>query len=62
MGRRAPPTIAGLTVANTYDQFLRPTALALQQSSNPIIQQSFSFDAAHPPPSANSSTANSHQI
>ena len=38
--------LAGLTVTNTYDQYLRRTSLALQQSGNPLIQQSFAYDAA----------------
>lgn len=38
--------LAGLAVTNGYDQFMRRTNLVLQQSCNPIIQQSFAFDAA----------------
>ncbi|HEY5912156.1 MAG TPA: RHS repeat-associated core domain-containing protein [Verrucomicrobiae bacterium] len=38
--------LAGLAVTNGYDPFMRRTNLVVQQSSNPIIQQSFAFDAA----------------
>ncbi len=38
--------LAGLAVASGYDQLLRRTSLALQQSGNPFVQQSFGFDAA----------------
>jgi RHS repeat-associated protein len=36
----------GLSVTNGYDADLRRTALAALQSNNPLIQQSFGFDAA----------------
>jgi len=36
----------GLSVTNGYDSLLRRTDLAVLQSSNPLIQQSFAFDAA----------------
>jgi len=36
----------GLSVTNGYDSLLRRTGLAALQSSNPLNQQSFSFDAA----------------
>ena len=36
----------GITVTNRYDAYLRRTNLVVQQSSNPLIQQSFTFDAA----------------
>ncbi len=38
--------LAGLALASGYDQLLRRTSLTLQQSGNPLIQQSFGFDAA----------------
>ena len=36
----------GLSVTNGYDSDLRRTTLAALQSNNPLIQQSFGFDAA----------------
>ncbi|MEI6394028.1 MAG: RHS repeat-associated core domain-containing protein [Verrucomicrobiota bacterium] len=39
-------TLGGLSVTNGYDQFLRRTSLVLQQSNNPLIQQSFGYDTA----------------
>jgi len=38
--------LAGLSVTNGYDQFLRRTNLAALQSNNPLLQQSFGYDAA----------------
>ena len=38
--------LAGLTVTNAYDTCLRRNALVFQQSNNPLIQQSFGYDAA----------------
>jgi RHS repeat-associated protein len=39
-------TLSGLTITNGYDQLLRRTNLVVQQSNNPLIQQSFTYDAA----------------
>ena len=36
--------LEGLSVTNVYDEFLRRTNLVLQQSSNPLVQQSFGYD------------------
>jgi RHS repeat-associated protein len=38
--------LGGLTVTNGYDAYLRRNSLVLQQSSTPLIQQSFAYDAA----------------
>jgi RHS repeat-associated protein len=39
-------TLDGLTITNGYDQLLRRTNLWSQYSSTPLLQQSFSYDAA----------------
>jgi RHS repeat-associated protein len=36
----------GLSITNGYDQYLRRTNLVTQQSSNPLTQQFFGYDAA----------------
>ncbi|PWU20969.1 MAG: hypothetical protein C5B50_02840 [Verrucomicrobia bacterium] len=38
--------LAGLSISNSLDSLLRRTNLVINQSGNPIIQQSSSFDAA----------------
>ncbi|PWU08174.1 MAG: hypothetical protein C5B50_30145, partial [Verrucomicrobia bacterium] len=38
--------LAGISITNGYDPLLRRTNLAVLQSNNPIIQQSFSLDGA----------------
>jgi len=38
--------LTGLAVTNRYDPFLRRTNLAVLQSNNPLLQQSFGYDAA----------------
>ena len=39
-------TLAGLSVTNGYDQYLRRTNLAAQYSSTPFLQHSFCYDTA----------------
>ena len=39
-------TLSGLSVTNTFDQFLRRAALAVGNSSSPMLQHSFGYDTA----------------
>jgi len=48
----------GLSVTNGWDQFVRRTKLAAPSSNQPLIQQSFGFDAASRLQTVNDSNGN----